>query len=236
MDTLPSGVLPAVASGPSWLVSSFRLRARLDFSIPSAFSGQRGCQPRFWIWLPSFGRQRDFNPPEQRAAQRTLPAPPPPSRLPPLSRCFRLYGLLLRPLPRRDEEGFSSCSVHPYHRAVATTPPECRAASVSCVASCCLRPTSGGSASGVRRFEATLRSLSLRPDDSLTILTMALSIDFQSLVSLPLAIQATGLLTVALVGLSPTENTCLSCSLGCAERTFSLDIRMFRLRAIEPSS
>src|SRR5882762_5528018 len=29
--------------------------------------------PRFWIWRPSFGRQRDFNPPEQRAAQLTLP-------------------------------------------------------------------------------------------------------------------------------------------------------------------
>jgi drug/metabolite transporter (DMT)-like permease len=28
-------------------VSSFRLRARLDLSIPSAFSGQRGCEPRF---------------------------------------------------------------------------------------------------------------------------------------------------------------------------------------------
>ena len=36
------------------------------------FSGQRGYQPRFWIWRPSFERQRDFNPPEQRAAQRTL--------------------------------------------------------------------------------------------------------------------------------------------------------------------
>jgi hypothetical protein len=29
-----------------------------------------------WIWRPSFERQRDFNPPEQRAAQRTLPASP----------------------------------------------------------------------------------------------------------------------------------------------------------------
>ena len=54
-------------------VSSFRLRARLDVSIPSASSGQRGCKPRFWIWRPSFERQRDFNPPEQRAAQRALP-------------------------------------------------------------------------------------------------------------------------------------------------------------------
>ncbi len=29
--------------------------------------------PASWIWRPSFERQRDFNPPEQRAAQRTLP-------------------------------------------------------------------------------------------------------------------------------------------------------------------
>src|SRR5882672_3768540 len=29
--------------------------------------------PASWIWRPSFERQMDFNPPEQRAAQRTLP-------------------------------------------------------------------------------------------------------------------------------------------------------------------
>jgi len=29
--------------------------------------------PASWIWRPSFERQRDFNPPEQRAAQRALP-------------------------------------------------------------------------------------------------------------------------------------------------------------------
>ena len=59
VNTLPSGVLQAVAPGPPWL---------LDVSIPSTFSGQRGCEPRFWIWRPSFERQRDLNPPEQRAA------------------------------------------------------------------------------------------------------------------------------------------------------------------------
>src|SRR4030042_129890 len=31
----------------------------------------------------------------------------------------------------RGEEGFSSCSVSPCHRAVATTPPECTAAPAS---------------------------------------------------------------------------------------------------------
>src|SRR3982750_2538470 len=33
-------------------------------------------------------------------------------------------------ISRRGEEGFSSCSAYPCHRAVATTPPECSAASV----------------------------------------------------------------------------------------------------------
>jgi hypothetical protein len=32
---------------------------------------------------------------------------------------------------QRDEEGFSSCLAHPFHRAVAITPPVCLAASVS---------------------------------------------------------------------------------------------------------
>ena len=40
--------------------------------MSSTSSGQRGCEPRFWIWRPSFEHPRDFNPPEQRAAQRTL--------------------------------------------------------------------------------------------------------------------------------------------------------------------
>ena len=52
MDTLPSEVQQAVASGRSWLVSSFCLRARLDVSIPSAFSGQRGYEPRFLDMAP----------------------------------------------------------------------------------------------------------------------------------------------------------------------------------------
>jgi len=58
-------------------------------------------------------------------------------------------------ISRRDEEGFSSCLAHPCHRAAATTPPECPTASVSCDDPCCLRPLSGGSASGAICFEAT---------------------------------------------------------------------------------
>src|SRR6202051_4035938 len=41
-----------VASGPPWLVSSFRFRARLGFSIPPPFSGPRGITPAFGYGAP----------------------------------------------------------------------------------------------------------------------------------------------------------------------------------------
>jgi hypothetical protein len=40
------------AAGPPWLVSSFRFRARLGFSIPSLLSGQRGITPAFGYAAP----------------------------------------------------------------------------------------------------------------------------------------------------------------------------------------
>jgi hypothetical protein len=57
-----------------------------------------------------------------------------------------------------------------------------------------------------------LRLLSLRPDDLLTILKMALSIDLRDSVSLFPPIQATRFLTFASVGLPPTEHISLSLS------------------------
>ena len=51
--------------------------------------------------------------------------------------------------------------------------------------------------------------LSLRPDDLLAIPKMALSIGFKDSVSFLPAIQATRPLTLALVGLSPTERASL---------------------------
>jgi hypothetical protein len=78
MDTLPSGNCGAVALGPPCSVSSFRLRARPrgrpGLSIPSSLPGQREVFSRFRIRHSSSERRRDFNPPEQRAAQRTLPS------------------------------------------------------------------------------------------------------------------------------------------------------------------
>ena len=52
-------------------------------------------------------------------------------------------------------------------------------------------------------------SLSLRPGDSLTIPWMALSVGFIRFVSSTDATQATRLLTLALVGLAPTEHVSL---------------------------
>ena len=61
-----------VAPEPALAVSGFRLRARLGFVIPAFSPRPARHYPRFRIWHPSSERQRDFNPPEQRAAQRTL--------------------------------------------------------------------------------------------------------------------------------------------------------------------
>jgi hypothetical protein len=52
MDTLPSGVETCGGFRSALAVSSFRLRARLDLSIPSAFSGQPDCEPRFLDMAP----------------------------------------------------------------------------------------------------------------------------------------------------------------------------------------
>ena len=73
MDTLPSEVPQQVGGFRSALaVSGFRFRARLGFSIPAFFPRPARHYPRFRIWHPSSGHQRDFNPPELRAAPRTL--------------------------------------------------------------------------------------------------------------------------------------------------------------------
>ena len=98
------------------------------------------------------------------------------------------------PVSEWDEEGFSSCTMHPCRRAVATTPPECRVA----VGQFAPRHAAFARHPRARPLELDisrppLPSLSLRPDDSLTILSMALSMDSQGSVSFPLAIQATGL-------------------------------------------
>ena len=76
MDTLPSGVLQVVASGPPWPVSGFRFRARLGFFRPSTFSGPRGITPAFGYSAPHSSARGTLTL-LSNALQRTLP----PSRL-----------------------------------------------------------------------------------------------------------------------------------------------------------
>jgi len=81
----------------------------------------------------------------------------------------------------------------------------------SLVCPCCLHPQNAGSASRIISItRPPVRLLSLRPDNLLTTHKVTLSIDFSSLVTLLAAIQATGLLTFTLTGLTPAEHTSLS--------------------------
>src|SRR5579859_5287749 len=114
------------------------------------------------------------------------------------------------PISRWGGDGFSSCSTCPCHRAAPTTPPECRDVLVSPRHAMLPSPDTRGL--GLRSFilsRPPVGSLSLRPGDSLTIPRMALSVGFIRFVSSTDATQATGLLTLALVGLTPTEHASL---------------------------
>ncbi len=79
------------ASGPPWSVSGFRLRARLDFSIPASSSGQRGITPAFGYSAPHPSAGGTSTLPIKRAAQRTLwrllTSPPLSRRRSPQVRC-----------------------------------------------------------------------------------------------------------------------------------------------------
>ena len=77
---------------------------------------------------------------------------------------------LLQSISLWDEEGFSSCSTCPCHRAVPTNPAEVFRRISPCDAPCCLRPRSEGSAFGFQYFRGPMGLLALRPGDSLAIL------------------------------------------------------------------
>src|SRR6266852_9667144 len=72
MDTLPSGATARGGFTSALAVSGFRFRARLGVSIPSSSLRPARHYPRFRIRHSSSEHRRDFNPPEQCAAQRTL--------------------------------------------------------------------------------------------------------------------------------------------------------------------
>jgi hypothetical protein len=164
MDALPSGKLRGSAPGPPWLVSSFRLRARLGFSIPASSFRPARRYPRVSIWRSSFERQRDFNPPEQCAAQRTL-RPFPPSGL----ALILSMSLEVRPPPAPD---LPQLLRPPFLHAVLTTPVDrtgagrlslarSRAGLLPCP--CSLPRSTGGSASTTSLSRPAQASLALRP-------------------------------------------------------------------------
>ena len=144
-------------------------------------------------------------------ASSLLRTRPPPSRLQPISRGHRLYGLPAPPISRRDEEGFSSCSTCPGHRAVAPTPPEGPAASARLRRS--LLPSRGSATArppGLGAFGATsaFTPVTARRLAHHSFRWLRRWAPGRS-VSLRPAIQATGRLALAPVGLSPTEHVCL---------------------------
>src|SRR3954471_171448 len=81
MDTLPSGELQVL--GFRSALACVRLSLSCPFKLLHTFHLTRPTRhyPRLRIQRSSFERRRDFNPPEQRAAQRTLWPSPPPFRL-----------------------------------------------------------------------------------------------------------------------------------------------------------
>ena len=91
------------------------------------------------------------------------------------------------------EDGFSSCLACPCHRAIPTTPAEGCASTVSLRRT--LLPSLHHRELGLHGYFLSgppVGSLALRPGDSLTILTMALSVSFTSFVSSTSVTQATG--------------------------------------------
>jgi hypothetical protein len=168
------------------------------------------CPPCLPYCQSHYNQQGPFAP---RALLRLIATMNPSDSLSP-STDFPVIPVIRLPAPQispRDEEGLSSCLACPCHRAVASTPPECKPPRRSgCSDPCCLHSAHESSTSGMRfrghlcvhfRYGPMTRSPSLK---------MALSIDSRVSVSLHSAIQATRLLAITSVGLSPTEHTSLS--------------------------
>ena len=117
-----------------------------------------------------------------------------------------------RHLSWRDEEGFSSCSICPYYRAVPTTPPKWHIASVNPRHVMLPSPRSRGL--GLRIFVFSRGHLwvyfrygPVARSPSLRWLCRSAS---SALLSSTDATPAKGLLTFIPVGLPPTEHLCFS--------------------------
>ncbi len=122
---------------------------------------------------------------------------------------------VIRPiLLRRFLDGTRTASPVARHVLVTVLPLPPRRSGLSrqsdCDQPCCLRPKEEGSASGSNFLtRPPMGSLALRPGNSLTVPKTALSVSFTRFVSSTDVTQATGLLTLAPVGLTPTEHASL---------------------------
>ena len=143
-------------------------------------------------------------------ASSLLRARPPPSRLPSLSRFRRLYDVPCStgfPMGRGRFHQLLSMSLSPccpYYPAEVT-----RRVGQSAPCHAAFARPKRARPSGLILSRPPVGSLALRPGDLLTIPRMALSVGFIRFVSSANATQATGSLTIAPVGLPPTEHASL---------------------------
>ena len=117
---------------------------------------------------------------------------------------------LAPPISRRGEEGFSSCLARPRHRAVATTPPECRSALASLRYAMLLSSRTWGLS--LRAFYLSrppVRSLSLRPGNSPATPYGGRVNGLQVIVFSPPCHPCYGALALTPAGLSPAERASL---------------------------
>jgi hypothetical protein len=210
MDTLPSGATASGGCRSALAVSSFRLRARLGFSIPSTLPGRRGITPAFGYDAPHLsvgGTLTLLN-------NALLSAHYGPFRRPLLFGRLPGFAGYTDYLLRRFHDGRRRASPVA-QRVLATVPPlPPRRSRVSVFAS--LRPSMlsspWGEGFGLRDFHFSglpVRSLTLRPGDSQSsfrrLCRWASGHWFPS--SLPSKLQ--GCWLFALVGLPPTERASL---------------------------
>src|SRR3954453_18448098 len=234
-DTLPSGCpcgRSATVGASPWLCPSF------PTSCPCRVRHGRVPRPtrrypRLWIDRPSFGRPRDLNPPDQNAAQHTLPAPSPPSRLRPTSRGRRLYGLPGSADFAAGRGGLLQLLDVPSSPCRRSHPAGASRRVSRCDGPCCLRPTVGGSASGASHFRGH-HCVHLRYGPGTRRPSQGWPCRWASghSVSLVPAIRATGVSALPPAGLTPAEHISLTWTHNrtCAFRRIRLKHRTTPLR------
>jgi hypothetical protein len=162
MDTLPSGE-PQVGGFRSAL-ARVRLSLACPFRLLHTFHLLRPARhyPRVRIWRSSFERQRDFNPPEQRAAQRTLRHSPTALNIsrPPYGLWPSRTGLAVQAKTSRSPLGSRACcfSACPGSKTTQDRTGHSRFTWLSC----CLPPTGMESASWTNGFS----KLNIRPTNT----------------------------------------------------------------------